>query len=74
MATILWIIMSTCLWNDLNAFKINSSDILFHSSSIAVLSEPIFQWKVTCVLFSKMPHIETPIILEIFLGLVWFEH
>ena len=25
-----------------HASKINSSDILFHSSSIAVLSEPIF--------------------------------
>ena len=38
-------------------FKINSSDILFHSSSIVVLSEPIFRWEVAFVLFSKMPHI-----------------
>ena len=37
-------------------FKLNSSDILFHSSSIAVLSEPIFGWEV--VLFSKTLHIE----------------
>ena len=35
----------------------NSSDILFHSSSIAVLSEPIFGWEVTFVLFSKTPNI-----------------
>ena len=48
------IILSTILRNDLHVLKINSSDILFHSSSIAVLSEPIFQWEVTLVLFSKM--------------------
>ena len=64
------------------AFKINSSDILFHSSSIAVLSEQIFGWEVAFVLFSKMPHMalrsgldgvnkETTIISEIFL--TWFQ-
>ena len=42
--------------NDLHAFKINSSDILFHSSSI-VLSEPIFGWEVAFVLFSKTSYI-----------------
>ena len=33
------------------------SDILFHSSSIAVLSETIFWWEVAFVLVSKKPHI-----------------
>ena len=49
--------MSTCLWNNLHAFKTNSSDILFYSSSIAVLSKPIFGWQVAFVLFSKTLHI-----------------
>ena len=35
----------------------NSSDILFHSSSVAVLSEPTFGWEVSFVLFLKTPHI-----------------
>ena len=39
------------------AFKINSSDILFHFSSITVPSKPIFRWKVAAILFSKMPYI-----------------
>ena len=71
--------------NDLFVFQINSSDILFHSFSQAVLSEPIFGWEVAPVLFSKSPHIvysrelrsgfdgdhkETPIIAEFFLA--WF--
>ena len=43
-AILFTIIVSTHLRNDLHAFKINSSDILFHSSSIEVLSEPIFGW------------------------------
>ena len=51
------IIVLTHLRNDSLAFKINSSDILFHSSSIAVLSEPIFRWEVAFVLFSKTLHI-----------------
>ena len=34
-----------------HAFKTNSSDILFHSSSIAVFSKPIFGWEVAFVLF-----------------------
>ena len=38
--------VSTRLRNDLHTVKINSSDILFHSSSVAVLSEPIFGWEV----------------------------
>ena len=37
------IILSTRLGNHLHALKINSSDILFHSSAMAVLSEPIFR-------------------------------
>ena len=57
MATIFSVIVSTCFRNDLHAFKINSSKILFYSSSIAVLSELIFGWKVTFVLFSKTTHI-----------------
>ena len=32
-------------------------DILFHSFSIAVLSEPMFGWEVAFVLFFKTPHI-----------------
>ena len=54
MATIFFfsIIVSTHPLNDLHAFKINSLVILFHSSSIAVLSEPIFEWEVVLVLFS----------------------
>ena len=50
-------IVSTRLRNDLLVFKINSSNILFHSSSIAVLSVPIFRWEIAFVLFSQMPHI-----------------
>ena len=38
---------------DFNDFKINSSDILFHSSLNAVLSEPIFEREFECVLFPK---------------------
>ena len=57
MATTFSIIVSTCLRNDLYALKINSSDILFHFFSIAVLSKPIFGWEVAFVLFSKMHHI-----------------
>ena len=38
-------------------FKINSSHILSHSSSIAISSVPIFEWEVAFVLFSKTPHI-----------------
>ena len=49
----LTIIVSIHLWNDLHAFKINSIDILFHFSSIAVLIEPIFWWEVAFVSFSK---------------------
>ena len=49
------IIVSSHLRNDLHAFKMNLSEILFHSSSIALLlSEPIFGWEVAYVLFSKM--------------------
>ena len=51
------IIVSTHLQNNLQAFKIKSSDILFHSSSIAVLNQPIFGWDVAFSLFSKTPHI-----------------
>ena len=57
MAAIFSIIVSTCLRNDLHAFKIDSSDILFHSSSITVFSEPIFGREVVFVSFSKTPHI-----------------
>ena len=49
------IIESTPLRNDLHAFKINYSAILFNTSSIAVLSEPIFGWNVSFVLFSIHP-------------------
>ena len=37
------------LQNDLNAFKINSSEILFYSSSITVLWEPIFGLEVAFI-------------------------
>ena len=36
-----------------HTFKTNSSDILFRSFSIAVLSETIFGWEVVFDLFSK---------------------
>ena len=63
MATSIWppflfcflIIKSTRLRNDLHAFKKNFPDILFHSSSITVLIEPILGWEVAFVLFSKTP-------------------
>ena len=55
MASIFSVIVSTRLWNDLDAFKRNPSDILFHSSSKAVLSEQMFGSEVTFALFSKMP-------------------
>ena len=52
------IFVSTRLRNDLHALRIDSSDVLFHSSSIAVSSEPIFRWEVAFVLFfSKTLHI-----------------
>ena len=57
MATIFSIIVSTHLRNDFPAFKINSSDTLFHSSSVAVLIEPIYEWEAAFLLFSKTPHI-----------------
>ena len=53
MTTIFWIIVSTHLRNDLLAFKINHSDILFDSSSIVVLSDLIFRWEIALALFSK---------------------
>ena len=49
------IIVSTRLQNDLLTFKINSSDILFSSSSIAVFSEPIFRWGIVFVFLTKTP-------------------
>ena len=42
-----------CFRNDLHVFKINSEDILYHFSSIAVLNETVFGWEVAFVLFSK---------------------
>ena len=57
MAVTFSVIVSTRLRKDLHDFKINSSDILFHSYTKAVLSEPIFRWKVAFVLFSKTPYI-----------------
>ena len=57
MATILSIIVWTRLQKNLNAFNINSSDIWYHFSSIAMLSEAIFVWEVEFVLFSKTSHI-----------------
>ena len=56
MATIFSIIISTHLQNDLYVFEINSLDI-FYSSSIAVVSKPIFRWEDAFVLFSKMSDI-----------------
>ena len=53
MAVIFSIIVSTCLQNNLHTFKINSTDIIFHSSSIADLSEPTFRWEVTYFLLYK---------------------
>ena len=61
-ATIFFNFVSTRFRSDLHAFKINSSDILFHSSLITVLSEPIFGWEAAFVLFSKTPHIKGVII------------
>ena len=46
MITIFSFIVSNHLRNDLNTFKINSSDILVHSSSIAVLRELTVGWEV----------------------------
>ena len=57
MAAIFLIIVSAYLRNDLHALKINSSDILFHSFSIEVLSKPLFGWEVAFVFFSKTLHI-----------------
>ena len=54
MATIFSIVASLHLRNDLHAFTIDSSDILFHSSSIAVLNEPIFEWEDLFVLLSRL--------------------
>ena len=42
MAIIILSIVSTRLQNYLHAFKVTSSDILFPSSLISVLNEPIF--------------------------------
>ena len=53
MAAIFLITTSTRLRNDLHAFKVNSSSILFHSSSLAVLSQLIFGWDVVFVCFLK---------------------
>ena len=57
MATIFPMIVSTRLRDDLHTFKINNPDILFHSSSIAVISEPIFGWEVAFLFLFKTPHI-----------------
>ena len=57
MATILSTIVSTIFRNDFHTFKINSSDILFHSSSISPLAELNFGYEVAFVLFSKAPHV-----------------
>ena len=51
------IIVSICLRNDVDVFKIESSDILFHFSSIAVLSEPILGSEVEFVFFAKTLYI-----------------
>ena len=51
------IIVSSRHRKDFYAFKVNISDILFYSSSVTVLSEPILGWIVAFVLFSKKPHI-----------------
>ena len=51
--TFISFIVSTRFRNDLHVFKINSSDILFHSSSIAVLSESIFRWELHLFCFLK---------------------
>ena len=49
------IIVSVQLVNDFHGFKINFIDSLFHSSSIAVLSQPFFGWEAAFALFSKTP-------------------
>ena len=56
------IIVSTGFQTDLHAFKINSSDILIHSSSMAVLSEPIFGSEVAFVFFFFFFFSKTPCI------------
>ena len=53
MAAIFSIIVSTRIRNDLHAFKMNSSSILFNSSSIAVLSKPIRDVKLYVQPFIK---------------------
>ena len=45
MATFFSIVVSTRIRNDLHIFKVDSSDILFHSSSMVVLSEPMFGYE-----------------------------
>ena len=50
------VIVSTPPRKALHAFKINSSNILFDSSSIAVLSESIFGGKVTFFVFENAPY------------------
>ena len=73
MAAIFSIIESTCLRNDLYPFKINSSNILFHYSTVAVISGPIFWWEAVFVLLMSGldgGHEETPIISENILA--WF--
>ena len=52
-----FIIVSTRFRNDWLVFKINSSEILFHSSLISILSEPIIEWEVAFVLVCKTPYI-----------------
>ena len=48
------VIVLTHLRNDLYAFKINLSDTLFYSSSIAVLSD--LDWKLHLFYFLKRPY------------------
>ena len=58
MATIFFQLLTQFTFeNDLHAFNLNSSYILLHYFSIAVLSEPIFGWEVALILFSKTPQI-----------------
>ena len=56
MAVIFLISVSTRFRNYFQALKINSSDILFNSFSIAIISESIFEWEVAFVWFCKKRH------------------
>ena len=56
MVAIFSIIVSTRQQNDLHAFKINSSDILFHSSYSGLKGTNIWIGSCICFVFSNAPN------------------